>query len=136
MKSWLTSLSATLAFAATTFVIFLGYTFISALVLGKWNLQTSMASIGALVVVILTGVWLWALLFILRGYKGALIIALILSLLNVLAGASDILVFCPTPCQGYFPLAEIWHWLMVISGLGAAILVIVQLKQATSRVKK
>lgn len=135
MKNWLTSPSGTLILAAIAFLTFAGYTFLSALVLGNWNLDSSMAAISIVVVVILTGVWLWALLFISQDSKGALIAVLILSLLNILAGGSDILVFCPTPCQGYWPLAEIWHWVMVLTGLIATISVGLHLRRIASQEK-
>ena len=132
MKTWLTSSRGTLTLATIAFLSFVGYTFLAALVLGEWNLSVGMSAISTIVVVVLTGVWLWALLSITRGDQCGLITVLILGLLNIIAGASDILVFCPTPCQGYWPLAEIWHWVMVLTGLVAIITVGLKLKEYSS----
>jgi len=131
MKNWLTSSSRTQTSAAIAFLSFVGYIFLAALVLGNWDLSVGMVTIVTFVVVVWTGVWLWALLSIARDGRGGLIAVLILGLLNILAGGSDILVFCPTPCPGYWPLAEIWHWVMVFSGLLGVITIGARLRQGS-----
>jgi len=98
---------------------FVGYQFIAwQLVLEMWGMTAAVAAMVFLLAI--DGGWQWALLTAVRGSRGGLKMALVFSLLPAVFAASDLLVFCPSPCQGYWPLAEIIHWVTLLSGLIAA----------------
>lgn len=77
---------------------------------------------------VLAGGWQWAVLVAVGGSRRGLIAAALFSLFPVIAAASDLLVFCPSPCKSTWPLAEISHWLTLLSGLIAIVAVGVYLR--------
>jgi len=125
------TLKRVITLAVIALLVFIGYQFIAwQLVLEMWGMGAAVASMIFLLAI--NGGWIWALLVSMNGSLGGIKAGLVFSLVPVILAASDLLVFCPSPCQGYWPLAEILHWVTLLSGLLAAGSTVAYLRSSTS----
>jgi hypothetical protein len=133
MNNWFTSLKGAVALSVIALLTFLGRAFMDWRYeyplqdpAGNWDTP------GALIYMALIGGWLWSLLAAARGSRGGLIASLILVLLlDVALAVATYVFFCPpwTGCVGW-PNAWPWNWSNLISGLLAALALVVQLIQS------
>ena len=95
-------------------------------VVEKWGIGALTAALIAFLALI--GGWQWGLLAAVRGSRRWLIAAALINLIPVAGAISDVLVFCPSPCQGNWYPNTISHWATLITGLIAIAAVGVYLK--------
>ncbi|NOH02657.1 MAG: hypothetical protein HND47_12215 [Chloroflexi bacterium] len=81
----------------------------------KWG--TNALTMALIALLAINAVWEWGLLAAARGNRRGLIAAVFASLLPILGSISDVLVFCPSPCQGVWVPNSVSHWATLISGL-------------------
>jgi len=135
MKNWLTSLNGTITLSVVAFLTFLGRAFMD------WRYEyPNQDPVGngdtstALIYMVLIGGWLWGLLAASRGSRRGLIVSLIaVLLLDVALALATYFLFCPpwTGCQGW-PNAWPWNWSNLISGVIAAVAILLQLRQKSA----
>lgn len=70
---------------------------------------------------LLFGGWIWALLAAVQGKRGALILLLAFSLLNLVFGLLTITVLCPTPCQTARPITDLLVYAQIVVSLAAVV---------------
>ena len=68
---------------------------------------------------LLFGGWICALLAAVQRKRGALIVLLAFSLLNLVFGVSTIAILCPTPCQTAAPITDILVYAQIVVSLAA-----------------
>jgi hypothetical protein len=120
MKNWFSSLNGAITLSVFAFLTFLGRAFMD------WRFEYSAqdptgswAAGGAVVYMVLAGIWVWGLLAAVRGSRGGLITTLVMAaLLNVLIALATYFFFCPpwTGCVAW-PSAWWWNWSNLITGL-------------------
>ena len=132
MKTWFTSRNGAIVLLLIALIVFLGRTFIDfQFVYADFASDLGMAALMTLINMALFGGWMWALLAAARGSRRGLIAALVLDLLLVFGlSVGTALLYCPSPCDTAWPLAEIFNWASLIFGLLAAVAVGFQLRQS------
>ena len=81
----------------------------------KWG--TNALTIVLIALLAINAVWEWGLLAAARGNRRGLVAVAFAALIPVVGAASDVLVFCPSPCQGAWYPNTVSHWATLISGL-------------------
>jgi len=115
-----------IALCVIALLAFQGYAVLAFIFMEKWGIGA--LAVALVVYLALLGGWLWALLVAARGSRRGLITVAVFSLFPVAAAASDLLVFCPSPCQDHWPLSEISFWSTLLAGLLAVLAVSVYLR--------
>lgn len=68
---------------------------------------------------LLFGGWIWSLLGAQRGGRGALVVLLAFSLLNLVFGIATLAILCPTPCQTAAPITDILVYVQIVVSVAA-----------------
>lgn len=133
MRNWFTSLNGAITLSVFAFLTFLGRAFMD------WRFEYSAqdptgswAAAGAVVYMVLAGIWVWGLLAAVRESRRGLVTLLTLALLlDVLMALATYFFFCPpwTGCVGW-PSAWWWNWSNLIAGLLSALSIGLHLGQS------
>lgn len=142
MKNWFTSLNGAVTLSVLALLTLLARTvgldamFVLPGEMGVRQDQPATVAIIVLWTVALFGGWIWALLVAMRGSRGGLIAAFVLSLLTGLLSALTLLVLCPDGCA-VSPLGNLIVWAGVITGLAASLALGLQIwgKRASATVR-
>ena len=137
MKRWFTSLNGAITLSVIAFLTFLGRAFMDWRYeyphqdpVGAWDTP------GALIYMALAGLWLWGMLAGVRGSRRGLIGSLgAVLVLDVAFALATYFFFCPPwrGCVGW-PNAWPWNWANLITGVAAAIALVLQLRQPAAAV--
>ena len=134
MKAWFTSLNVAITLSVIAFILSISRTFLDfQFVFPETSPSLGMVAIAIGFYTIVFGGWLWALLVGVQGRRAGLIAALLFALLLPFGGGIATLVaFCPTPCATAGGLMEIANWANLITGLLAAVVVGLRLRQTSA----
>jgi hypothetical protein len=130
MQRWFTSLNGAVTLSVIALVAELWRAFVDF----QYEYSSFLVGAGAVVLgtvlytALFTG-WAWALLRATRGSRSALIVALVISLLFLLAIPFGALVsYCPSPCYELWPVMEAANWINLFTGLLAGVALALQLR--------
>lgn len=138
MRTWFMSLDGAVALSVITLLTFLARTFgLDAMFvlpneLGVREDQLVTVALLMLGEMAVFGGWILALLAAVRGRRGGVIAALILSLSTALFSLYSVLVFCAGKGCAVWPVGNITLWAAVITGLAASLALGRQLGRVTS----
>ncbi|MBI5934438.1 MAG: hypothetical protein HY867_12085 [Chloroflexi bacterium] len=110
------SLNRVITLSMIAHLIFQPYAALALIVVDeKWG--TNALTIALVALLAINAGWEWGLLAAARGNRRGLVAAAFASLIPALGAASDVFVFCPSPCQGMWVPNSVSHWATLISGL-------------------
>jgi hypothetical protein len=131
MRNWFTSLNGAITLSVIALITELWRAFVDFQQEYSHFLSgTGAVLLGTLVYTALFCVWGWALLRAAHGQRGGLITALVINTLFLLAiPVGTLVAYCPSPCRTLWPMMELASWINLITGLLAAIALVVQLRK-------
>ena len=112
-------------------VVFLARTFLDfQFVFPEMFTDTATSVLALVLYAAIFGLWVHSYLGIEREQRGWLITSLVITALMFFGlSLSTTLVYCPTPCQTFWPYAEIINWLGNISGAASILATFLYLRQ-------
>ena len=118
MNNGLSSKKNVMRLTLATLIVFLARTFVDfQFVFPEMFTDTSTSVLALVAYTAFFGVWVQALLGMERDQRGWAITSLVITAFMFFGvSLSTTLVYCPTPCQTFFPYAEIINWLGNIFG--------------------
>jgi hypothetical protein len=127
MYLWITSLKGTITLSVIALLAFVGYTFLeSRYFLEQWIPGVTAAAVETVIVIAITGGWLWALFAAADGSRGALIAVLIFGALPGLMTLYDLIFYSPIPYG--WPLMQIMVWTTFVTSVLGTVVVALQLR--------
>ncbi len=128
MLTWFTSLNGAITLSVLATLSFIGYAILeSRYFLEQWIPGISAAVLETLFVLIVVGVWIWALLAANGGSRGGLVVALILSAISALIALFDLIRYSPIPYG--WPLLQISVWVMLVASAVSSFSLSLHLRQ-------
>lgn len=116
MLAWFTSLQGAIVLSAIAMLSFIGYAILeSRYFLEQWTPGVTAATLETLFVLLLVGLWLWALFAAADEKDWGLIVALVIAVVTALIAAYDLIRYSPIPYA--WPLVQIAVWVMLVSSV-------------------
>jgi hypothetical protein len=114
-----------------TLILFLGRTFVDfQYVFPEMMYETPTALLSLVIYTAIFGVWIQSLLGMERDQRGWFVTSLVITAFLFLGiSLSTTLVYCPPPCQTFWPFAEIINWLDNIFGAVTLVATFLYLRQ-------
>ncbi|MFQ5617126.1 MAG: hypothetical protein ACE5GO_11800 [Anaerolineales bacterium] len=128
MKTWPTSLNGAVTLSALAMLSIIGYAFLeSRYFLGEWTPRVAAAAVETSIVLILVGLWLWAIFAARDGKRSGLIVALTVNALVAVIALYDLLLY--SPILFGWPLVQIMVVVLFIIGVIATAALAAQLRK-------
>ncbi|MGD2157417.1 MAG: hypothetical protein PVG32_11140 [Anaerolineales bacterium] len=116
MINWFVSLNSAITFSVIAMLSFTAYALLeSRYFLEQWIPGITAAALETLFVLVVLGIWIWALLTAVGGHRGALITSMILSGISGLIALFDLIRYSPIP-HGW-PLLQIGVWVLLCASV-------------------
>ncbi len=128
MKTLFEAKNRVIAVSVIALLSFVGYAFLESLFfLGEWVKGIAAAGLMTIVVIAITGGWIWSLLAAKEGRRAGFVAALVFSLFPALFTLYDLVYFSPIPYG--WPLLQAAVWITFASNILAIVAITMHLRK-------
>ena len=130
MTNGFSSKKTVMRLTLATLIVFLGRTFVDFQFVFPEMFTDSTSILALVVYTAIFGFWIQSLLGMERDQRGWVISSLVITAFMFFGiSLSTTLVYCPSPCQTFWPYAEIINWLNNIFGAVSIVATFLYLRQ-------